>query len=117
MKYVVLIYSNEAEETQEAAERTMPEYFAYNDLLRSMPGQPNVSEALQPSSTATTIRVRNGKTLTTDGPFVESKEQLGGFYLIDAANLADAAALAAKCPGAKYGTIELRPCVDFSQMS
>jgi hypothetical protein len=114
---MVLIYSNEAEGNPEDFEKMMPEYGAYSAMLGSMPGQPNLTEALQPSSTATTIRVRNGKTVLTDGPFVESKEQIGGFYLIDAANLDDAIALAAKCPGAKYGALELRPCVDFSQMS
>jgi hypothetical protein len=116
MKYIILIYSDEKLDTPEMWEKTMPEYFAYSDMLRNG-GQSDASEALQPTATATTIRVRDGKTLLTDGPFAETKEQLGGFYLIEAKNLDDAIALASKCPGAKYGTVELRPCVDFSQMS
>ncbi len=66
-------------------------------------------EALEPSSTATTVKVRDGKTLTTDGPFAETREQLGGFYMINAENLDDAIKVAARIPGAKSGTIEVRP--------
>ncbi len=68
-------------------------------------------------ATATTVRVRDGKRLTTDGPFAETKEVLGGFYLLNCKDLDEALEMAAKIPGAKYGTIEVRPIVDFSQMS
>jgi hypothetical protein len=69
---------------------------------------------LQPTQTATTVRVRNGKVSTTDGPFAETKEQLGGFYLIEAKDLNDAIQVAAKIPAARSGSIEVRPVVDFS---
>jgi hypothetical protein len=115
MKYIVLIYSNEALDTPESAAESMPAYFAYSDMLASA-GKAAGQEALHPTATAKSIRVRDGKTLVTDGPFAETKEQLGGYYLIEAKDLDEAIALAAKCPGAQHGTIELRPCVDFSQM-
>jgi hypothetical protein len=70
--------------------------------------------ALQPTSVATTVRVRDGQTLTTDGPFAETKEQLGGYYLIDAGNLDEAIAIAAKIPWARYGSIEVRPIMTFA---
>ena len=77
-------------------------------------GQYVSGEALQPTATATTVRVRDGKTLTTDGPFAETKEALGGFYLVEAKDLDEALALGAACPGAKWGSIEVRPVVDFA---
>ncbi len=70
--------------------------------------------ALQPTATATTLRVRNGKRLTSDGPFAETKEHLGGYYLVEAANLDEALAMAEKIPGARYGSIEVRPIMTFS---
>jgi hypothetical protein len=70
--------------------------------------------ALQPANTATTVRVRNGKVSTTDGPFAETKEQLGGYYLIEAADLNDAIQVSARIPGAKTGSIEVRPIMVFS---
>jgi hypothetical protein len=70
--------------------------------------------ALQPTSTATTVRVRDGKLLTTDGPFAETKEQLGGFYLVEANDQKQAEAMAAKIPGARFGSIEVRPIMKFS---
>jgi hypothetical protein len=70
-------------------------------------------EAFQPVATATSVRVRNGETLVTDGPFAETKEQLGGFYVVDCADLDAAIAWAAKIPGASFGTIEVRPIWDF----
>ena len=73
------------------------------------------SEALQPVSTATTVQVKEGKTMVTDGPFAETKEQLGGFYLIEAPDLDGALAWAAKIPGALHGRVEVRPVVDFSR--
>jgi len=71
-------------------------------------------EALQPVSTATSVRVRGGKMSTTDGPFAETKEQLGGYYLINAKDLNDALQIASKIPGAKTGTVEVRPIQEFN---
>jgi hypothetical protein len=74
-------------------------------------------EALQPTATATTVRVRDGQTLSTDGPFAETKEVLGGFYIVEAADLDEAIGYAARIPGAKEGSIEVRPIVDFGDQS
>jgi len=113
MKYALLIYSQEApgafeqlpEEQQQAI---MGEYFA---LARDPATY--ASEQLQPAATATTVRVENGDTLTTDGPFAETKEVLGGFYLIDAENLDGALEVAARIPAARMGgVIEVRPVVE-----
>ncbi|HVQ45312.1 MAG TPA: YciI family protein [Gemmatimonadales bacterium] len=116
MKYLCLIYENEKNwETmpQSDAEAIMKEYFAFTEDIRKN-GKYVAGEALQPTPTATTVRVRNGKISTTDGPFVETKEQLGGFYLIDAKDLNDAIQVAARIPSARLGSIEVRPVVDFS---
>jgi hypothetical protein len=116
MKYLCLIYENEkAWETMPPAdsEAIMNEYFGFTESIRKN-GKYVAGEALQPTSTATTVRVRNGKISTTDGPFVETKEQLGGFYMIDAQDLNDAIQVAAKIPSARVGAIEVRPVVDFS---
>ena len=116
MKYLCLIYENEKNwETmpQSDAEAIMNEYFAFTEDIRKS-GKYVAGEALQPTPTATTVRVRNGKISTTDGPFVETKEQLGGFYLIDAKDLNDAIQVAARIPSARLGSIEVRPVVDFS---
>ena len=116
MKYLCLIYENEKNwETmpQSDAEAIMNEYFAFTEDIRKG-GKYVAGEALQPTPTATTVRVRNGKISTTDGPFVETKEQLGGFYLIDAKDLNDAIQVAARIPSARLGSIEVRPVVDFS---
>ena len=71
-------------------------------------------EALQPTTTATTVRVRDSKVLTTDGPFAETKEQLGGFYLVQCNNLDEAIEWATKIPGAQHGSIEIRPIMEFN---
>ena len=116
MKYLCLIYENEKnwETTPPAeSEAVMDEYFSFTEDLRKN-GKLVACEALQPTPTATTVRVRNGKVSTTDGPFVETKEQLGGFYLIEATDLNDAIQVAARIPSARVGGIEIRPVVDFS---
>jgi hypothetical protein len=116
MKYLCLIYENErAWETmpQGEAEAIMNEYFAFTEDVRKS-GKYVAGEALQPTPTATTVRVRNGKISTTDGPFAETKEQLGGFYLIEAKDLNDAIQVASRIPSARLGSIEVRPVVDFS---
>ena len=111
MKYLCLIYENEKNyETMSPAdgEAIMTEYFAFTDGIRRS-GQHVAGEALQPTQTATTVKVRNGKVSTTDGPFAETKEQLGGFYLIEAKDETEALRLAAKIPPARVGSIEVRP--------
>ncbi len=93
-------------------EANMGAYYTFTNELNEA-GANLGGEALQPTSTATTVRVRDGKTLTTDGPFAETKEQLGGFYMVKADNLDEAIAWAAKIPGAKNGSIEVRPVMEF----
>jgi hypothetical protein len=114
MRYLVLIYDEETANpspeppSPEQWAKTMGEYNEYNALLRTR-GAYEAGEALQPVTTATTIRIRDGQAMTTDGPFAETKEALGGFYLIEARDLDEALELGAACPGAKYGSIEVRP--------
>ena len=117
MKYLCLIYENEkALETmsKEEGDATFAEYFTFTDGIRES-GHYVAGEALQPTQAATTVRVRNGKISTTDGPFAETKEQLGGYYLIEARDLNDAIAVAAKIPAVRVGSIEIRPIMDFSE--
>ena len=115
MKYLCLIYDEETvidAMPKGEADAFMGEYMAFTDDIRAS-GQYIVGEALQPVATATTVRIRNGKLSTTDGPFAETKEQLGGFYLIEARDLNEAIQVAAKIPSARIGSIEVRPVVDF----
>lgn len=117
MKYLCLIYDNEstwANMPHEQAEAMMGEYFAFTDSIRKS-GQYLAGEALQPVQTATSVRVRNGKLSTTDGPFAETKEQLGGFYMIEAKDLNDAIQVASRIPSARVGTVEVRPVQVFEQ--
>jgi hypothetical protein len=117
MKYLCLIYDDEKQYetmTKEQGDAFMGEYFAYTEGIKSS-GHYIAGEALQPVSTATTIRLRNGKISTTDGPFAETKEQLGGFYLVEAKDLNEAIQVASRIPSVKIGSIEVRPVVDFSQ--
>jgi hypothetical protein len=116
MQYMLLIYDNEAEmvaNRKGASDVMMAEYREFtNSILKS--GNMKAGDALQPTSTATCVRIRNGKTLTTDGPFAETKEQLGGYYLIDAKDLDEATKIAARVPSAKSGTVEVRPVRVFA---
>ena len=117
MKYVCLIYDDEkkmSEMPQDEAQAFMGAYFQFTEEIRKS-GNYVAGEALQPIHTATSLRSRNGKLSTTDGPFMETKEQLGGFYLIDARDLDEARKIAARIPSVKTGTIEVRPVVDFSK--
>ena len=117
MQYLLLIYGNEkagADMSKEGMDTMMSEYNAYTENLQSA-GIMRAGDALHPTSAATTVRVQNGKTVTTHGPFAETKEQLGGYYSVDCKNLDEAIEWAAKCPGAQYGSMEVRPVVDFSQ--
>jgi hypothetical protein len=111
MRYLLLIYESEASwnALSEAEKgRIYGEYMAYRGGLQKG-GHYVGGNALQPVATATTVRVRDGKTLTTDGPFAETREQLGGFFLVEAKDLDEAIKLAAGVPGAKMGSIEVRP--------
>jgi hypothetical protein len=116
MKYLCLIYENEAAwatMSKEEGDKVMNEYFTFTaDTKKS--GHYVAGEALQPVASASTVRVRKGKLATTDGPFAETKEQLGGFYLIEAKDLNDAIQVASRIPAAKTGSIEVRPIMKFS---
>ena len=110
MKYALLIYSNggEFENLSEAEQNAVHgEYMAVSDTAGILGGQ-----ELQAADTATTVRVQNGETLTTDGPFAETKEALGGFYLFEADDLDAAIEIAARIPGARTGAVEIRPVVE-----
>jgi hypothetical protein len=116
MKYLCLLYDDEnswANMTKSDIDAVMGDYFAFTNDIRTS-GQYVAGEALQPVATATTVRVRHGKVSTTDGPFAETKEQLGGFYLIEAKDLNEALAVAAKIPAARTGCVEVRPIEVYS---
>jgi len=116
MKYLCLIYDDEKKwETMSKAEADayMGEYFAFTEGVK-VSGHYLGGNALQPVQTATTVRSRNGKPSTTDGPFAETKEQLGGYYLIDARDLNDALQVAQKIPSIRTGSIEVRPIQEFN---
>ena len=115
MQYMLLIYDNEKmwpSMNEKERNALMGEYFAFTEEVKKS-GKLVKGDALQPTNTATTVRVRNGKSLTTDGPFAETKEQLGGYYLVEAKDLDEAMALAAKIPSARFGSIEVRPIMKF----
>lgn len=111
MQYLLLIYEDEKQMSARdgaAQEAFMQEYREFTSDIRDK-GKFVAGDALQPTHAATSVRVRDGKTLTTDGPFAETKEQLGGYYLVDATDLDEAIAIAARIPSSRYGTIEVRP--------
>jgi hypothetical protein len=108
MQYLLLIYSAESDDANQDQATLMSDYGAFTQgIIQS--GSFKSADRLRPVSTATTVRVRGGKTLTTDGPFAETREQLGGYYLVDAKDLDEAVVIAAKVPTAKHGSIEVRP--------
>jgi hypothetical protein len=111
MQYLLLIYDDEKRWSRGYSDAELSEYRAFSKEFASsiVKGQ-----ALQQSSTAATVRVRDGKVLTTDGPFAEVKEQLAGYYLVDVGNQEEAIAIAAKIPGARFGSIEVRPIMTFA---
>jgi hypothetical protein len=116
MKYLCLIYDDEKKAgtmSKSDLDALMTDYFAFTEDIKKS-GHYRAGEALQPVQTATSVRVRNGKVSTTDGPFAETKEQLGGFYMVDAKDLNEAIQIAAKIPSAKTGTVEVRPVEVFS---
>ena len=115
MRYLLLIYQNEADHAKLSQEELGAEYAAYGAYGEEVQkrGAFLSGEPLMPTNTATTVRVRGGKTLTTDGPFAETKEQLGGYYLLNCKDLDEAITLAAKIPAVKHGSIEIRPIMVF----
>lgn len=115
MKYALLIYGDEShypapESAEGAAE--MEAYYAFTEAINAE-GINQGGEALRSVATSTTVRVRNDEVLATAGPFAETKEQLGGFYLVECDDLDQAIAAAARIPGARYGSIEVRPVIEF----
>lgn len=109
MQYLLTIYGDEQQAGTEAEQAAVfAEYMAFGDEM----GQKGVLQGgarLRPTSDATTVRVRDGETMTVDGPFAETAEQMGGYYLVECANLDEAVDVAAKIPGARFGSIEVRP--------
>ena len=115
MKYLCLIYDEEKKldaMPKSEGDAFMGEYFGFTEGIKKS-GHYLGGNALQPVQTATTVRVRNGKVSTTDGPFAETQEQLGGYYLIEAKDLNDAIQVAAKIPSSRIGSIEVRPIMEF----
>jgi|SRR5271156_1848659 len=117
MQYMLLIYDNEVNRNQMAPAddaAMLQEYMTFTQgIVKS--GNFKAGDRLEPTANATTVRVRSGKTLTTDGPFAETKEQLGGYYLVEAKDLDEALAIAARIPGAKHGSIEVRPIMQMNR--
>ncbi len=115
MKYMLLLASDPADEPMPGSAEFDPymgEWFAYTTALAEA-GAMVTGEALHGTEAATTVRVRDGQRIVTDGPFIESKEVIGGFYVIDVANLDEALDWAAKIPNAHFGTVEVRPVMEF----
>lgn len=115
MRYALLIYSppQMGQPSPDEWEAVMSEYNAFTrDVVDA--GAMRGGEALEPASTASTVRVRDGKTMVTDGPYAETKEEFGGFYLVEAESIDEAIKWAAKIPGAKQGAIEVRPVIEFA---
>src|SRR6202158_5838774 len=116
MQYLLLIYRNEAQIGRMNADdrkKVTAEYGAFTQSIIQS-GHFKAGDGLQPTTTATTVRVRDGKTLTTDGPFAETREELGGYYLVEARDLDTALAIAARIPGATTGSIEVRPVMIYN---
>jgi hypothetical protein len=111
MQYLLLVYDNEQRWSQGYSEQ---ERAAYQAFGKEFAGAIQGGNALEPTSSATTVRVRDNQSLTTDGPFAETKEQLAGFYLVEAKDAREAARMAAKIPAARWGSIEVRPVMRIS---
>ncbi len=108
MQYALLIYEAEKDWAKNNGPAVMQEYRTFTDSIAKS-GNLKGGNPLQPTTSATTVRVRNGKLATSDGPFAETREQLGGFYLIEAKDLDEAIAIAGRIPGARAGSVEVRP--------
>jgi hypothetical protein len=119
MRYALLIYANEqnwANQSEEQAQTQFQDYMAFTKDIVDR-GIMQSGEALQPTATATTVRLRDGETLSTDGPFAETKEQLGGFYVVEAKDLDEAIEIAARIPDARGGSVEVRPVMETGMPS
>jgi hypothetical protein len=116
MKYILLIYCSEADAAKrgdQVNQQVFQEYMTYSqDIVKS--GHMVGGDPLEPASTATTVRVKDGKIVKTDGPFAETREQLGGYYIVEAKDLDEAVGLAARIPDARYGSIEVRPVMNVN---
>ena len=112
MKYMLLVYSDEKAWTESAREHCYADSIELTHQLKSN-GQYLGANPLQPVATATSVRVRDGKRLVTDGPFAETREQLGGYFLVEAKDLNEAISIAGRIPGARKGTVEVRPVVEL----
>lgn len=119
MQFMMLIYHQEADWSKKSAEDREAMYREYREFRQNIvnDGQFRAGSELAPVSSATTVRIREGKRQVTDGPFVETKEQLGGYFLIEARSFDEAIAIAAKIPSASVGSIEVRPIVEHNQPS
>jgi hypothetical protein len=115
MKYMLLIYADEQAWTEPERQRCYGESLDLARQLKSA-GQFVATSPLQPVATATSVRVREGKRTITDGPFAETWEQLGGFFLIESKDLDEAIAIAGRIPGARKGTVEIRPVLELSEL-
>jgi hypothetical protein len=116
MQYILLIYANEAEakaRNEEESRKIFGEYMAFTAAIKES-GHMRAGEPLESTTTATTVRVKGGKTVRTDGPFAETREQLGGFYIVEAKDLDEAVGIAARCPGARTGSVEVRPIMKMA---
>jgi hypothetical protein len=119
MKYLLTIYADESgwvTATPEQVGGIMAAYGEFSEAAQAA-GVLVGGEGLQPTSTATTVRVRDGETLSTDGPFAETREQLGGYYLLDCKDLDDAISWASRIPDAQHGSVEIRPIMDYDAMN
>ena len=119
MRYALLIYASEqdwANQSEELAQTQFQDYMAFTKDIVDR-GIMRSGEALQPTATATTVRVRDGETLSTDGPFAETKEQLGGFYVVEARDLDEALEIATRIPDVRGGSIEVRPVMEMDMPS
>ena len=117
MQYILLIYENEAEmksRNPEETQKIFGEYMSFTAAIKQS-GHLRAGEPLEPTATATTVRMKNGKTLRTDGPFAETREQLGGFYIVEAKDLDEAVGFAARIPAARTGCIEVRPIMSMQR--
>ena len=115
MKYMLLIYEDEknwVNVDKQTQDQIFGEYMAFTEGIKTS-GKHVAGDALHPIQAATTVRVRDGKTLKTDGPFAETREQLGGYYIVEAKDLDEACAIAAKIPASRTGSIEVRPVMVF----
>ena len=117
MQYILLIYGDQEGWKSRSEEENGQIYQAYMQFTKELEDSGSMvgGDALEPTQTATTVRVRNDETLTTDGPFAETKEQLGGYYIVDVGSIDEALEWAAKIPGASHGSVEVRPLMVFDE--